>query len=79
MKPGSHGKDVRATGPDGDPRGEKRFVSYYQWVPMMIAIQAILFHLPYVVWWTFAKRGGLHLPHLMYGKDGKELLSGLYI
>ena len=54
---------------EGGPRGVKKFVSYYQWIPIVIAIQAVLFHMPYVVWWTFNKRGGLHLPHFMYGKS----------
>ena len=69
LNPGSNNDDMRSYGSEGDPRGKKVFVSYYQWVPMVIAIQAVLFHMPYIVWWTFAKRGGLHLPHLMYGKE----------
>jgi hypothetical protein len=37
-------------------------VGYYQWVPIVLAIQAVLFYLPSVIWKAFNFHTGLKAP-----------------
>ncbi|KAF7262324.1 hypothetical protein EG68_00414 [Paragonimus skrjabini miyazakii] len=42
-----------------------RFISYYQWAPILLAIQSFLFYLPCLVWRLFASQSGFQLRRIM--------------
>merc|ERR1719383_1675999 len=42
-------------------------LNYYQWVPVVIALQAFFFQLPYVFWATMANAGGMNLALTLEG------------
>ncbi|OON23256.1 Innexin, partial [Opisthorchis viverrini] len=42
-----------------------RFISYYQWAPILLAIQSFLFYLPCLIWRLFSSRSGFHLRRIM--------------
>lgn len=44
-----------------------RLLDYYQWVSVVLAVQACSFHLPYLFWVSFSSGSGLNLPSLMKG------------
>ncbi|KAH7725522.1 INX-6 protein [Aphelenchoides avenae] len=41
----------------------KQFVDYYQWVPYILAVQALFFFLPRFVWSVLSSFSGYDLPH----------------
>lgn len=51
----------------GGSAGIKSFVSYYQWVPLVLCVQAVLFYLPYLLWRNMSKTSGIHLVQLLKG------------
>ncbi|KAL3314870.1 Innexin inx3 [Cichlidogyrus casuarinus] len=40
-------------------------VNYYQWAPILLAIQALLFYIPCLVWRLFQGKSGFHLKRIM--------------
>ena len=48
-------------------QGDKKFVSYYQWIPVVLSLQAFSFYVPYLIWRNLAKQSGVHFPNLMKG------------
>lgn len=42
-------------------------LNYYQWVPVVIALQAFFFQLPYIFWATMANAGGMNLAKTLEG------------
>jgi hypothetical protein len=36
-------------------------IPYYQWMPMILLVQALLFYLPVMVWRSFNARAGIDL------------------
>ena len=40
---------------------ERNYISYYQWVPLFLALQAILFYLPRLVWRALSRKSGIVL------------------
>ena len=45
---------------DHDERKEKEF-GYYQWVPVMLALQAVMFYIPNWIWKTLHQQSGVDL------------------
>ena len=46
-----------------EPR--KSMINYYQWVPFILGLMALLFYLPYVIWHLMAKPSGLDAKSVM--------------
>lgn len=51
-------------------------INYYQWVPVVIALQAFFFQLPYVFWYNMSIAGGMNLPHIMRGEVASGMRQG---
>lgn len=47
----------------------KQHISYYQWVPVFLLIQAFLFYLPSLVWRVFSERSGININNLVEAAD----------
>ena len=49
------------------PGGKYRrvLVSYYRWTPVVLTIQALLFHAPFLIWHSFAIGAGIQIKCLM--------------
>ena len=46
---------------------EERHLTYYQWVPVVLAVQAFFFQMPFLFWASRSRASGLNLPTLMKG------------
>jgi len=44
-----------------------RHLTYYQWVPVVLAVQAFFFQMPFLFWAQRSRASGLNLPTLMKG------------
>jgi innexin len=40
-------------------------IPYYQWVPLALLIQALLFYMPYLVWRTLSGQSGIYIGNLV--------------
>ena len=38
--------------------GKREMITYYQWVPLVLLVQALVFYIPCMVWRTFNARSG---------------------
>jgi len=47
----------------------KQHLSYYQWVPIVLLMQAFLFYLPSIVWQVFSERSGININNLVEAAD----------
>ena len=47
------------------PAHPKKYLSYYQWVPMILLAQALLFYFPSVLWRVMCRRSGLNVAEIM--------------
>ena len=50
---------------DGDPEEDKQMITYYQWVPMILLVQALLFKMPGFLWDAFNSKSGLDADDIM--------------
>nr|ABB16290.1 innexin 9 [Hirudo medicinalis]AFC34068.1 INX9A [Hirudo verbana] len=50
---------------EGDPN--KKFISYYQWIPLFLALQALLFYLPRFTWKNLSRKSGLIVSNITDG------------
>ena len=41
--------------------GRERKITYYQWVPIILMLQAVMFAAPYVLWRVLSSRSGIDL------------------
>lgn len=60
--------------PEGAPVGsqsgsDKYHISYYQWVPLMLLIQAFMFYVPCLIWRVFSERSGININNLVEAAD----------
>jgi len=53
----------------GEPGAVKQYLSYYQWVPIFLLIQAFLFYLPSVFWRVSSERSGINVHNLVEAAD----------
>lgn len=44
---------------------EKRDITYYQWVPLVLAAQAFMFYIPCLVWKAFNKSSGINVTEVL--------------
>lgn len=44
---------------------EKTFIGYYQWVPLILAAQAILFYIPSFIWKAFNFSTGINVKSIL--------------
>ncbi|CAH8480657.1 unnamed protein product [Heterobilharzia americana] len=49
----------------GELPGDGRLISYYQWAPILLAVQSFLFYLPCLVWRLFASQSGFQVKRIM--------------
>jgi len=53
----------------GQPLVKKMYISYYQWVPLVLLLQSFLFFLPCCLWRVFADRSGINVNNLVEAAD----------
>jgi len=41
--------------------GRERKITYYQWVPIILMLQAVMFAAPYALWRVLSSRSGMDL------------------
>lgn len=44
---------------------DRHIIPYYQWVPMILLVQALLFYLPVMVWRTLNSRSGVDVNNIV--------------
>lgn len=44
---------------------KKCMIAYYQWVPMILLVQAVFFYAPYLLWKTYNGRSGINVNKLI--------------
>ncbi|CAH8445001.1 unnamed protein product [Schistosoma turkestanicum] len=49
----------------GELPSDGRLISYYQWAPILLAVQSFLFYLPCLVWRLFAGQSGFQVKRIM--------------
>lgn len=49
----------------GQPGALKQHLNYYQWVPIVLLVQAFLFYLPSLLWQVFSERSGININNLV--------------
>ena len=54
----------------------KEFIGYYQWVPMILLVQAIMFYSPCLVWRVFSDRSGININNLV--EAAETIQNALY-
>jgi len=60
--------------PEGSPIGTqagaiKYHIGYYQWVPVMLLVQAFFFYAPCIIWRVFSERSGININNLVEAAD----------
>lgn len=60
----------------GQPSALKQHLGYYQWVPIVLLVQAFLFYLPSLVWRVFSDRSGININNLV--EAAETIQNALY-
>ena len=71
------------------PLEDRKMINYYQWVPLGLLLQAVLFYLPRVFWRNFNYRAGVDVNNIVEAaqllpkKENREItlryLSDIYL
>ena len=51
--------------PKEDEGHKRQMIPYYQWVPMILLVQALLFYMPVMVWRTLNSRSGIDVNNIV--------------
>ncbi|ESO01145.1 hypothetical protein HELRODRAFT_82276 [Helobdella robusta] len=54
----------------------KKVISYYQWVPLVMLLQAFFFYLPCLLWRVFSERSGININNLV--EAAETIQNALY-
>ena len=54
----------------------KQYIGYYQWVPVVLLVQAFLFYLPCLLWRVFSDRSGIDIQNLV--ESAETIQKALY-
>ena len=60
----------------GQRGSTKTRIGYYQWVPVVLLVQALLYHMPCVVWRVCADRSGININNLV--EAAETIQNALY-
>ncbi len=60
----------------GQPGVIKQHIGYYQWVPVVLLVQAFLFYLPCLFWRIFSDRSGINVNNLV--EAAETIQNALY-
>jgi len=60
----------------GQPGIVKRHIGYYQWVPVVLLAQALLFRVPCMFWRVFSDRSGININNLV--EAAETIQNALY-
>jgi innexin len=51
------------------PGVTKHHIGYYQWVPVVLLVQAFLFYWPCLAWRVFSERSGININNMVEAAD----------
>lgn len=66
--------------PHEHEENKRDMITYYQWIPIILLVQGLLFYLPIVVWRTFNGRSGIDVNNIVglcqkfYDKPDEDFL-----
>jgi len=60
----------------GVPFNRKQYINYYQWVPMVLLAQAVMFRIPSLFWRLFSDRSGINVNNLV--EAAETIQNALY-
>lgn len=60
----------------GQPGALKQHIGYYQWVPLILLVQAFLFYIPCLIWRLFSDRSGININNLV--EAAETIQNALY-
>ena len=55
--------------------GRERKITYYQWVPIILMLQAGMFTIPYALWRMLSSRSGIDLAAIVGAARSSQALS----
>ena len=60
----------------GQPGALKQYIGYYQWVPLLLLVQAFMFYIPCLMWRVFSERSGININNLV--EAAETIQNALY-
>jgi len=52
--------------------GRERKITYYQWVPIILMLQALMFAMPYALWRMLSSRSGIDLGAIVEAANSSQ-------